>query len=151
MGYQKENVQTNHFKMMKVRGWDYTFWAIDIHGTMIKPDYSATNGEIPMEFYPDAKEVLQMISNRSDIKMILYTCSYPEEQKKYLKYFEENGINFDFLNKNPEVKTGQDSHGYYEDKPYMNILLDDKAGFKPEGKNNDWLDIKEILEANPLS
>jgi hypothetical protein len=32
--------------------------------------------------------------------------------------------------------------GYFEDKPYMNVLLDDKAGFCPEF---DWFMIDYVL------
>jgi len=124
------------------KGWGYTYWFFDIHETIIVPNYEP--GNIPKEFYPDAKETLQMISERSDIKMILYTCSWPNEIDQYNKYFKDNDINFDFLHsKNPEVTN--EALGFYENKPYFNVLFEDKAGFDP----SYWKHIKEYLEQNP--
>jgi hypothetical protein len=37
------------------------------------------------------------------------------------------------VNKNPEVKST--TYGYYEDKPYFNVLFEDKAGFDA---TEDW-------------
>ena len=65
------------FRVAKEKGWDKTFWAIDLHETVIKPNWQA--GTIPTEFYPLAKEALQMISNMKDITLIMYTCSHPHE------------------------------------------------------------------------
>ena len=92
---------------------------------------------------------MQMLSKRTDIKLILYTCSYPDEQDRYVKYFKKHDIHFTYVNKNPEVKTGQDNHGYYIDKPYINVLLDDKSGFNPEGEENDWEIIREVFKRHP--
>ena len=63
----------------------------------------------------------------------MFTCSYPQEIQKYVKLFKELNIEFDFINKNPEPNNT--SYGYYEDKPYFNVLFEDKAGFDPE---TDW-------------
>jgi hypothetical protein len=124
------------------KGWDYTYWFFDLHETIIIPNY--TTEEIPKEFYPDAKETLQMISKRSDIKMHIYTCSWPGEIEKYNAYFKENDIHFDFLfAKNPEVTN--EALGFYENKPYFNVLFEDKAGFDP----SYWKYVKEYLEENP--
>ena len=67
--------------------WYETYWAIDIHGTILVPSYDLN--EENMTFYPYAKEALQKISKRKDIVMILWTCSYPNEVKKYLDFFEK--------------------------------------------------------------
>lgn len=128
------------FKILRERKWDKTYWAIDLHDTVLLSNYS--NG-IPNEFYPLAKETLQIISNRSDIVMIMYTCSYPDEILKYLEFFESNGIHFNYVNENPEANNT--SYGYYDKKPYFNVLLDDKAGFDA---NNDWIIVKNLLEKN---
>lgn len=135
-----KSIEVNHFETMKRKNWVYTYWAFDLHSTVIKPNYEA--GNIPKEFYPLAKECLQQISKCPHIKMIMYTCSFPNEQKEYLDYFKENGIRFDFVNKNTDVKTEEGGYGYYEDKPYFNVLFEDKAGFDAE---NDWEYVKELL------
>ena len=81
------------------KGWDRIYICIDIHDTMIKANYK--HGQIPTEFYPHAIEVLQHLTERPDVKLILYTCSHPHEIEEYTVLFK--------------------SH----------VLLDDKAGFQP--------------------
>jgi hypothetical protein len=133
-------IQINHFEAMERKGWKKTYWFFDIHGTIIKPNYEY--GNIPTEFYPHAKEVLQMLSKLDDVCMAIYTCSHPHEIEQYLQLFEDNGIHFDFVNKNPEVETEENGYGYYEDKPYMNVLFEDKAGFDAD---TEWEEVKELL------
>jgi len=130
------------FDLAKERSWEKTYWAFDIHETIIIPNYKY--GDIPKEFYPFAKEVMQTISNREDICLIMYTCSHPNEIKEYLKLFEENGIKFEYINRNPEVQS--EGYGYYEDKLYFNVLFEDKTGFDA---NKDWINVKNKLAENP--
>jgi len=125
---------------MVSRNWDKTYWCFDIHGTILKPNYEY--GNIPKEFYPYAKETLQMISKMSDVVMILYTCSHPHEIEEYIKYFEDNDIHFDYINENPEITTNLDGYGNYDKKPYMNVLFEDKAGFNGD---TDWLGVLEVI------
>lgn len=131
----------NAFEMKKHRKWDKTFWAFDIHNTIIVPNYSRK--VIPKEFYPLAKEVLQTISERRDIVRILYTCSHPEEIEQYLDYFKENKIYFDYVNENPAVTN---DHGCYYQKLYFNVLFEDKAGFDPL---KDWAKVNNVLKEFP--
>lgn len=127
------------FKLKEARNWDTIYWAVDVHDTCIVANYKA--GEIPTEFFPHAKEVLQMISERKDCCLILYTCSYPKEIEKYLEFFKSHNINFKYVNKNPEAENT--AFGHFEVKFYFNILLEDKAGFDAE---EDWIKIKEVLQ-----
>jgi hypothetical protein len=122
------------------KDWPVIFFAFDIHGTMIKPNYQV--GNIPTEFYPMAKEVLQLISRRKDIVMILYTCSHPHEIEEYLTMFRENDIYFKFVNENLDVPTNINGYGNYDKKPYFNVLFEDKAGFDAE---TDWFEVAEFL------
>lgn len=133
----------NAFINAKERNWDRTYWAIDIHQTMIKPTWSSES--IPTEFYPKAKETLRYISSRTDIVIILYTCSHPHEVEQYLKLFKEWGIRIDYVNSNPEVTNG--NYGYYDQKPYFNVLLEDKAGFDPL---KDWDEVYNSLISQPV-
>jgi hypothetical protein len=128
----------NCLQAAKERGWEKTYWAVDIHGTMLKPNFK--RDEISREFYPYAIEVMQALMLHKNIVKILYTCSYPHEIEQYLEYFAQHGIHFDYVNQNPEVGNG--GYGYYEDKFYFNVLMDDKAGFDGE---TDWKAIQEIL------
>lgn len=120
------------------KGWNKTFWAFDLHGTILKPNF--TPGTISNEFYPEAKEVMQIVSKRKDISTILFTCSYPDEIVQYLDFFRQHDICFDYINENPEVVDG--SYGYYQKKFYYNILFEDKAGFDA---NTDWQLVKKII------
>jgi len=125
------------FKYKEKRGWDKIYFYFDIHETILYPDY---NNEDPLKFYDHAKEVLQYLSKRTDVSIGLYTCSYPQEIKRYKKFFRENDIIFKYANKNPDVE--DTAYGYYEDKPYFNVLFEDKAGFDAE---NDWILVKEYF------
>jgi hypothetical protein len=128
----------NCLRNAKERGWEKTYWAFDIHGTILKPNYK--RGAISREFYPHAIEVMQLLTKRKDIVKILYTCSYPHEIEQYIEYFAKHEIHFDHINKNPEVADG--GYGYYNDKFYFNVLMDDKAGFDGE---TDWIEIKKLI------
>ena len=113
--------------------WFYTYWAIDIHGTILIPTFRKNS--LDSNFYPYAKETLELISNRKDIILILYTSSYPDEIKHYQEIFEKNNIHFNYINENPEIDSDKGNFGYYEKKFYFNVLIDDKAAFDPE---TDW-------------
>lgn len=129
------------FERARLKQWDRTFWAVDIHETIIRPNYDKPG--IPTQWYPFAKEAMQMISKRKDVDLILYTCSWEPEIKEYLKMFEEEGIHFKFVNSNPDVKNN--NYGCYEFKPYFNVLFEDKAGFDPL----EWPYIIQLLEYYP--
>jgi len=120
------------------RGWEKTYWAFDIHETILEPNW--VEGVLPKTFYPGAKEALQLISKREEIVSILYTCSYPNEIQDYLAYFREQGIHFDYVNENPEVENN--GIGNFDRKPYFNVLFEDKAGFDAQ---NDWFKVVELL------
>jgi hypothetical protein len=126
------------FQLAITKNWDKTFWSIDLHETCLKPNYQV--GNIPKEFYPYAKETLQILSNLPEVTLIMYTCSHPNEIEKYIEYFEENNIHFEYVNKNPEVPS--QGYGYYQDKFYMNVGFDDKFGFDA---HNDWKLILDYL------
>ncbi len=129
----------NAFRHKKDRGWAKTYWAFDVHGTILKPNNR--RDVISTEFYPLAIEVMQGLSKRTDIVRILYTCSYPHEITQYLKLFSDHGIEFHYVNRNPEVADG--GYGYYKEKFYFNVLFEDKAGFSGE---EDWALVKEVLK-----
>lgn len=129
----------NAFRHKEQRGWAKTYWAFDVHGTILKPNFR--RDMISTEFYPHAIEVMQTLTKRTDIVRILYTCSYPHEITQYLKLFDEHDIHFHYVNNNPEIADG--GYGYYKEKFYFNVLFEDKAGFSGD---EDWVSIKEVLE-----
>jgi hypothetical protein len=121
------------------KNWNKTYWAFDIHGTILKPTFQV--GMNATEFYPHAKETMQILSKHRNVVRILYTSSYPEEASEYVKFFAAHGIIFDYINENPEVTAG--AYGHYERKFYFNVLFDDKAGFDPE---TDWEIIRRVMK-----
>lgn len=122
----------------RTKGWDKTYWAFDIHGTILKPTFQSA--VLSTEFYPYAKDVMQLISRQSNIVRILYTCSYPHEIAGYLRFFATHGIHFDYVNENPEISAG--AYGHYERKFYFNVLFEDKSGFNPL---MDWKEVYRQL------
>ncbi len=142
MGILK-SIQVNHFAYREKRGHKLndgykTYWFVDLHGTVLKPNY--TVGKIPKEFYPHAKESLQLLTKLGDISLIMYTCSHPNEIIEYVNFFSQFGITFNYINENPEVQTDINGYGCYDKKPYINVLFEDKSGFDPE---TEW---KEVLD-----
>lgn len=126
---------------MKINGWNCIYILVDLHGTIIKPNY---NLEV-YKFYPYAKETLQLLTQRSDIKLILWTCTTKEYIDKILKVLEENKIHIDYINENPETKPNPltDPHSLsFESKLYFNVGLDDKMGFDA---TSDWEEIYKYL------
>ncbi len=115
----------------KRKKWDKIYIAIDIHDTIVHGNYNAN--ELPTEFIANSKEVLQYLSKREDIILLLYTCSHPTEIVKYIDFFNSNDIKFKHSNINPDIPNN--ALGCYDLKPYFNILLEDKAGFNAE---TDW-------------
>ena len=129
------------FKHAFEKEWYETYWAFDIHGTILVPTFRKDSYD--SDFYPWAKETLQLISKRKDIVMIIYTSSYPEEIEHYLKVFKENDIHFKYVNENPDIDSSKGNFGHYENKFYFNVLIEDKAGFKPE---TEWYQIYSLLK-----
>ena len=125
----------------KRKRWDKTYWAFDIHGTLLLPTFKT--GVVSTEFYPYAKETMQILSRQKNIIKILFTCSYPEEMVKYLDYFNKHEIYFNYVNKNPDICAG--AYGYYENKFYFNVLFEDKAGFDPL---TDWEQVWLLVKRN---
>jgi hypothetical protein len=124
------------------RNWDKTYWFFDVHGTILRPNYSY--GNTPKDFYPHAKEALQFITSCPDIVCVIYTCSHPHEIQEYVNLFKTFDIHFKYINENPEVATQTNGYGCYDKKPYMNVLFEDKAGFDAE---TEWKDVIEVMKS----
>jgi len=137
------DVFKQQLNVAKKRGWEKIYIAVDFHGTLIKPDYATfdpVNTEIT--YYPHAVNAMKMLSDNPMFTLFTYTASYPDEVKAYVRVMEELGIKFDFINENPEVRTEEQNWGNFDQKPYFNVLLDDKAGFDPY---EDWKHIAKFL------
>ena len=129
----------NSYASMEKRGWDRIYWFVDVHGTIAVPDYLDETKK--KQFYPFARQVLRYLSKRDDTCLILWTCSHNDDINVILKWLQQNKIYFEYVNENPECKTTERVN--LEQKPYYNVLLDDRAGFEPE---TDWRLIFQKLE-----
>jgi hypothetical protein len=56
--------------------------------------------------------------------------------------FKHHNIHFNYINENPEIDSSKGNFGYYENKYYFNVMLEDKAGFIPE---MEWKMIYDLL------
>ena len=131
------------FRKKRERGWDKwpkLFWAIDLHDVILPGTYTRDNEN--RKLYPDAQQVLQWLTTRKDMCIILYTSSHPDSIQDVLIWLKEQGIVFDYVNENPECPNNELCD--FSSKFYMDILLEDKAGF--EGKT-DWGAIRYALIA----
>ena len=126
----------NTLKRCKQKRWKKLFWAIDLHETIIEPTYS---GNTPQRMYPYARRVLRVLTQRHDMCLILFTSTSEEDLKGTLKFFKEQGIKFDYINRNPECP----SEGYsdFSTKYHFDVMLENKGGFEP----SDWETIYRFL------
>ena len=105
------------FKRKKEKNWDKIYVVVDIHDTILRACYE---NEETYEYYPYAREALQLMTSRDDICMILWSGCYDEQMAMYRSHFAEEGIRFD----------------------YFNVGIDDKFGFEAE---TDWVKVIEVL------
>ena len=118
------------------RGWEFIFVIVDIHETILLPTWSEERSE---EYYPLAKECLQMLSDMPDVYLIQWSSSSPENNNKYFNKFIEDDINFNDVNENSVVTSTE--YADFDSKLYMNVIMDDKAGFEP----SDWIELHAYL------
>lgn len=123
------------------RNWEKIFILVDLHATVIHPNWS--NTELPEETYPNAVEVLSILTQDPEVCLILWTSSWERDYIQYRKMLESLGVVFDYVNENPEVLSKVDGYGCYDKKPYFNVIFDDKAGFEPQ----DWNDLRTFFSA----
>ncbi len=133
----------NAFERKIEKNWDKIFVLVDIHDTILKACYEQAEC---YEYFPMAKEALQELSFRQDICLILWSSCYPEKLDSYLDRFRNDGIAFDYVNRNPEVVNT--SLACFDDKLYFNVGIDDKFGFDAE---TDWAEVMDVLKSYQLS
>ena len=129
------------FIRMKEKNWDKIYIAVDIHDTILRACY---DDEETYDYFPLAKETLQMMSLREDICLILWSSCHRDKLAEYVQHFQDDGIRFDFVNENPEVDNTRLQN--FEEKLYMNVGLDDKFGFDAE---TDWETVCLVLVEYP--
>ncbi len=127
------------FEDKKRRNWEKLYVCVDVHDVILEGKYNLMNEGA--SFMPNALKVLQNLSKRSDMVLIMWTSSHDAPVESLQKLFKSNGINFPYVNENPECPTTALCN--FNKKLYFNILLDDKAGFVGE---TDWFLIEEELK-----
>ena len=118
------------FKRMKERNWEKIYVLVDIHDTILKACY---HNEETHEWFPYAKEALDIMSHAQQISLILWSSTHKNAIKEYLEFFKNNGIKFDMVNINSETENTDLSD--FTEKTYFNVGIDDKFGFEAE---TDW-------------
>jgi hypothetical protein len=88
---------------------------------------------------------MRYLSGRKDCKLVLYSCSHAKDLVQYYNYFSMLGITFNYINENPECTNS--AYGNYDNKPFYNLLLDDKAGFNP---TTDWTILVDSFKTFPI-
>lgn len=125
------------FQLKKEKGWEYLYIMVDVHNTILRPTY--TKAEI-YDFFPYAKSVLNILSKRPDVKLIMWSSSYPDVCEKYREGFKKYDIVFDYINENPEIDN--DNIRCFIEKFYYDLGIDDKFGFDAE---TDWKPLYDYL------
>ena len=132
-----EKVFEAAFDRKREKCWEKIYVVVDIHDTILRACYES---EETFDFYPYAREALQLMTSRDDICLILWSGCYEEQMAVYRSRFAEEGIRFDYANENPEVK--KTSFQNFEQKLYFNVGIDDRFGFEPE---TDWVSVIEAI------
>lgn len=128
------------FEMKKVKGWPEVYFCIDLHGTIIPSGKDTNDTTDEKALYPYAQEVLQYLSSRKDIILVLWTSTPQPRINQAWGWFDKMGIHFSYVNENPHASNTPRS--CFDQKFYFNVLIDDRAGFEPE---TDWKAIKDEL------
>jgi len=130
------------FEMKRANRWPEVYFCIDLHGTIIPSGKGSDDKTDEEKFYPYALEVLQWLSRRKDIFLILWTSTPADRLVSVKEFLKFNSIKFDYFNENPHALNTPRSD--FNKKFYFSVLLDDRAGFEPE---TDWKLIKDELIA----
>ena len=125
------------FQKMKERKWDKIYVLVDIHDTILEACY---HNKEEHKWFPYAKETLEIMSHAQNISLILWSSTHPSILEEYVAFFKENGIKFNFVNKNTDE--ANTSLSCFDDKTYFNVGIDDKFGFEAE---KDWKEIYDYL------
>ena len=126
------------FYRAKKNDWDYIVVLVDIHDTIFKGTYSK---EENYEYLGKAKEALQLMTRMPNIKMILWSSSYPEKLRDYRMHMIWDDIEFDAINENIEGIENT-KLACFDKKLYFNVGIDNAFGFDPE---RDWNQIYNYL------
>jgi len=129
------------FNRAKEKNWDYVVFLIDIHDTIFKGTYSEIEN---FEYLGKAKEALQLMSARKDIKIILWSSTF--NKRKYLLQLHKDNINIDTFNRNI-IGIENTEIACFDEKPFFSVGIDNAFGFDAE---TDWEEVIKSLNNNQL-
>lgn len=124
------------FYRAKENNWDYIVVLVDIHDTIFKATYSKEDN---YEYIGKAKDALQVMTARKDIKIILWSSTFSKIQ--YILRLDKDNIIVDAFNRNIDGIENTEI-ACFDEKPYFNVGIDNAFGFDPE---RDWDDIYNYL------
>lgn len=114
------------YRVSSERGWPRVYWALDLHGTCLKSNYATKAYEW---LTPDCLPILRALSELPETNFIIWSSLHQADKEGVAAFFAEAGINIVGINTNPlEAST---ETGCFDEKFYMSLILDDKAGFDP--------------------
>ena len=126
------------YRDRKVRRWPNIYFCIDLHDVILQGKYNLNN--TGASYFPNCLNVLRQLNKHSDFVLILWTSGHATPTQNVLADLTKEGITFKYVNENLDCPN--DHLCDFSRKFYMNILLDDKAGFEGE---TDWVLIEREL------
>lgn len=126
------------FYRAKKNDWDYIVVLVDIHDTIFKACWDNPEN---YEYIGKAKEALQLMTKMPNIKMILWSSSYPKKLRDYRMHMLWDDIEFDAINENIEGIENT-KLACFDKKLYFNVGIDNAFGFDAE---RDWNNIYNYL------
>ena len=132
---------TSAFNRAKEKNWDYVVFIVDIHDTIFKGSFG---GPENYEYLGKAKEALQIMSARPDIKIILWSSTF--SKSKYILHLWKDNINCDAFNRNIQGIENTNI-ACFDEKPFFSVGIDNAFGFEPE---TDWEEVIKSLNENKI-
>lgn len=125
------------YSILSERKWDTVYWAVDLHGTVLKSNYEQGGYEFINQA---ARNALRYISKLPETKIILWSSVHDAEWPAIVEFLNEAGVQVFATNENPDVPNTDT--GNFTDKFYFSVLVDDKAGFHPD----EWTQVAKTVE-----
>lgn len=116
------------FEKRVKRGYDTTYWCIDIHDTLVPSTYTYPNN-YDLTIFPYMIKAMQLLSSMPDHKIILWSCTTEDKIQELLDALKKHNIYIDYFNENPECESN--SISCFARKFYFDIGIDDKFSFDP--------------------
>jgi hypothetical protein len=131
------------FRLKEENNWEFVYIVIDLHDTMVYGRCHPKYVKGQFGFFKDALPVLRYLTNRKDVKLILYSSSSYSHIEEFRKFAFNHEVEFDFVNCNTDedCKLKSDTADFTS-KFYYNVILDDRGGFEGD---TDWTLIKNYF------